>query len=116
MRLLVVACVLVLLLTLGAGCVSQQQTIRDTTVLVKDKAYEDITLTAGTYRVMLNSDENIDVIVSGAANTKYNQQGVKAYDNTIELKEEATLRISNPALVGLGPDANVKVKIVKNPS
>ncbi|MDD4299562.1 MAG: hypothetical protein PHO78_02770 [Methanomicrobium sp.] len=106
---------LVLILSvLSSGCTSQNEVIYDEAINVPDNDQYIYSLSAGTYRVALTSDTDIDVLFDSASD--YDQKGKKSFDKVIVLTADTTMTVKNWALIGLGSDANVQVKIIKNPS
>jgi len=97
-----------------SGCTEQPTTLMDTQIVVEDKGEFTVDLDPGKYRVTMQSDEELDVSFSTVAS--YDKSGVTQYDSVVTLANQAVLSIKNPSLLGMGPNANVLLKIVKNPA
>ncbi|MDD3976954.1 hypothetical protein L1994_06415 [Methanomicrobium antiquum] len=102
-----------LLSVLSSGCTSQNEVITDEVISVPDNDQHLYLLSAGTYKITLTSDTDIDVLFDTVAD--YDQKGKKTFDKVVTLTEDTTMTVKNWALIGLGSDANVQVKIIKNP-
>lgn len=98
---------------LFTGCTEQPATLMDTQIVIDDKGDFSQDLQAGKYRVTLQSDEPIDVSFSTVSS--YDKKDVTQYDTVVTLANPAVLKLENPSLIGMGPSANVLIKIVKNP-
>jgi len=97
-----------------SGCTEQPTSLIDNQIVVEDKGDYTMNLDPGKYRVTLQSDESIDVSFSTVSS--YDKSGVTQYDTVATLANPAVLTIKNPSLIGIGPSANVMIKVVKNPA
>lgn len=98
-----------------AGCTDREEVIVDRTYIIPDNKEETIDLTSGTYRISIASDE--ELVISFNTMPELNQNRQKTFDRVVTFTEDTTITIKNWALLGLfGSDANVQVKIVKNPA
>jgi hypothetical protein len=103
-----------ILAVLITGCTEQQVTVMDNQITIDDKGQFTLNLDPGKYRVVLQSDESVDVSFSTVSS--YDKTGVTQYDTIITLASTSVMTIKNPGLIGLGPGANVMVRVVKNPA
>ena len=97
---------------LCTGCTEQPATLMDSQIVIDDKGEYTMDLDPGKYRVTLQSDEPLDVSFSSVSS--YDKTEVTQYDTVATLSNPAVLTIKNPSLIGMGPSANVMIKVVKN--
>jgi len=98
---------------LCTGCTEQPATLMDSQIVIEDKGEYTMDLDPGKYRVTLQSDEPIDVSFSTVSS--YDKSEVTQYDTVVTLSNPAVLKVKNPSLFGMGPNANVMMRVIKNP-
>jgi hypothetical protein len=98
-----------------AGCIEESpespvgKKIVDEFEYLPDGGSISFRLSEGIYRIVVSSDEEVNVIIEGAS--ECNVYETKYYDVMCPLERTGILTVENPTIFGLGRSASVSIQV-----
>ena len=105
--------ILIISIVVISGCIDggmTETTVLDTTEVIGDGGSVVWHLDKGTYHIVITSDVDVNVQITGAG---VKENNIYNFDRRVILDKSGSLKIENPTTFGLGKSATTTVTITK---